>query len=183
MGSAEKDIPWHKQFWPWFIIALPACVVVASIITVIIAFRNQDGLVADDYYKDGLAINQVLARDKTARRLALGATVVIDALVGELMVSLQGDGSPWPARLVMDWFHPTDQQQDFSVELNLSSDQNYLGQLPVMVDGRWYVRLSAEKPEPWRLKTDTQLDQGSGQQRSDFIEFSLGHITRQVDGS
>ena len=32
--------PWYKQFWPWFIMAIPACGVVAGITTVIIASNN-----------------------------------------------------------------------------------------------------------------------------------------------
>ena len=69
MIPIETVRPWYKHFWLWFIILLPASVVVASIITVIIAFQNADSLVADNYYKDGLAINQVIARDKAAAQL------------------------------------------------------------------------------------------------------------------
>lgn len=29
--------PWYKQFWPWFIMAIPACGVIAGITTVFIA--------------------------------------------------------------------------------------------------------------------------------------------------
>ncbi len=32
--------PWYKQFWPWFLIALPASVVVASLITVTLFFNE-----------------------------------------------------------------------------------------------------------------------------------------------
>ena len=53
-------LPWYRQFWPWFLIALPACVVIAAIATALIASRHADDLVADSYYKDGLAINRRL---------------------------------------------------------------------------------------------------------------------------
>ncbi len=43
-----EGVPWYKQFWPWFIIALPASVVVASFITLWIAISNPDQLVVDD---------------------------------------------------------------------------------------------------------------------------------------
>ena len=44
-----EDIePWYKQFWPWFIIALPASVVIASFVTLWIAISNPDYLVVDD---------------------------------------------------------------------------------------------------------------------------------------
>lgn len=32
--------PWYKQFWPWFLIALPGSVVIASFITIGIAVEN-----------------------------------------------------------------------------------------------------------------------------------------------
>jgi hypothetical protein len=43
-----EGVPWYKQFWPWFIIALPASVVVASFFTLWLAISNPDQLVVDD---------------------------------------------------------------------------------------------------------------------------------------
>ena len=43
-----QDLPWYRQFWPWFIIALPASVVVASFITLWLAISNPDHLIIDD---------------------------------------------------------------------------------------------------------------------------------------
>ena len=54
---------WYREPWPWLVMSGPAIVVVAGIGTAIIAFRTSDGLVADDYYKQGLVINQTLKRD------------------------------------------------------------------------------------------------------------------------
>ena len=41
-------LPWYRQFWPWFIIALPASVVIASFVTLWLAISNPDHLVVDD---------------------------------------------------------------------------------------------------------------------------------------
>jgi hypothetical protein len=47
-----QDVPWYRQFWPWFIIALPASAVVASFITLWLAISNPDGMVvSDDEYQ------------------------------------------------------------------------------------------------------------------------------------
>jgi len=43
-----EDLPWYRQFWPWFIIALPAAAVIASFITLWLAISNPDHLVVDD---------------------------------------------------------------------------------------------------------------------------------------
>ena len=43
-----QDLPWYRQFWPWFIIALPAAAVVASFFTLWLAISRPDYLVVDD---------------------------------------------------------------------------------------------------------------------------------------
>ena len=40
--------PWYKQFWPWFIIALPAAAVIASLFTFYLAVSRPDHMVVDD---------------------------------------------------------------------------------------------------------------------------------------
>ena len=42
-----EGVPWYKQFWPWFIIALPASAVIASFITLWLAISNPDPMVVD----------------------------------------------------------------------------------------------------------------------------------------
>ena len=58
--------PWYRQPWPWLLMAGPAIVVVAGIVTAVIAFTGADGVIADDYYKQGMAINRTLAREAKA---------------------------------------------------------------------------------------------------------------------
>jgi hypothetical protein len=40
--------PWFKQFWPWFLIALPGSVVVASMYTITLAVQNAPVIVQKD---------------------------------------------------------------------------------------------------------------------------------------
>jgi len=63
---SEDTQPWYRQFWPWFLILLPASVVVAGLTTLVLANRHADDLVVDDYYKDGLAINRKLEKQQRA---------------------------------------------------------------------------------------------------------------------
>ena len=58
--------PWYRQFWPWFIIALPASAVVASLYTVSLALRTTDSLVVTS--DDGMDV--VAARHLAAERVA-----------------------------------------------------------------------------------------------------------------
>ena len=74
-ADVGEAAPWHRQFWPWFLIALPATVVVASFFMLYLAIKYSDTLVSDNYYRDGLAINQVLSQDIRARQLGLSAQI------------------------------------------------------------------------------------------------------------
>ena len=58
----ENQPPWYKQLWPWLLISLPASAVFGGIATFILAVNSPNALVADDYYKQGLAINQQTER-------------------------------------------------------------------------------------------------------------------------
>ncbi len=40
--------PWYRQFWPWFIIALPASSVIASLTLVYLAVSRPDYVVIKD---------------------------------------------------------------------------------------------------------------------------------------
>lgn len=60
MNSMQETRPWFRQFWPWFLIALPGAVVIASLLTVYIAVTHQDPVVDGNYYKHGLTINERL---------------------------------------------------------------------------------------------------------------------------
>ena len=62
-----RDLPWYRQPWVWFVIALPAIAVVGSVVLLILALRFGDEVVERDYYQRGLSINKELApRDHAA---------------------------------------------------------------------------------------------------------------------
>lgn len=71
-------LPWYRQAWPWFLIALPATAVIAGIVTAVLAMRGYDGPVTADYYKQGLAINEEVSRAELARGLGLQARLALD---------------------------------------------------------------------------------------------------------
>ena len=63
--SAQAVQPWWKFGYVWLVIAGPAVVVVASLVTVYLAVSGKDPVVDEDYYRKGLEINQTLP-DKSA---------------------------------------------------------------------------------------------------------------------
>ena len=88
--SMLSDRPWYREPWPWILMSVPATAVVAGIITLWLAVSSADGLVAEDYYKQGLAINRVIEREEAAQRLGLTASVA--PVPGRLELRL--DGAP-----------------------------------------------------------------------------------------
>ncbi|MGE0357441.1 MAG: FixH family protein [Burkholderiales bacterium] len=108
-GSPTTRRPWYREPWPWLIMAGPATVIVAGITTAVIAFRGADGLVADDYYKQGLGINRQIARDRTARELAIGGEIRVarDSVVLTLRAAVA-----LPDRVTLRLAHPSRASED-----------------------------------------------------------------------
>mgnify|MGYP002785261767 CR=1 FL=1 len=52
--------PWWKHGYVWLIVAGPAIVIVAGIVTLWLAVRTPDPVVAEDYYRRGVEINKTL---------------------------------------------------------------------------------------------------------------------------
>jgi hypothetical protein len=71
----------------------PAAVVVAGVVTAWIAVSTHDGLVADDYYKQGLAVNQKLARVDAAAAMGLEGRLRLGAGAGRTAARLPRRGA------------------------------------------------------------------------------------------
>ena len=137
--------PWYREPWPWILMSGPAAVVVAGAATFWIAFDSADGLVADDYYKRGLAINQVLGREENARRLGVRAR--IESAHGRLRVALAGAAQE---ALFAQLAHATRAGHDVRLRLALLAPGVYEAELPPLAAGRWSVVLEDPRRE-WRV--------------------------------
>lgn len=137
--------PWYRERWPWLLMAGPAAVLAAGAATTWIAFASADGLVAADYYKQGLAINRVLAREEAAQRLGITAEV---KLQGEtLEVHLHGAK---PDALFVHLAHATRAGHDMRLRLTATHAGSYAAPLPALPPGRW--RIAIEEPRgAWRV--------------------------------
>lgn len=162
-GRTDTE-PWYRHFWPWFLIAIPAAAVAGSMLTAVLAGRNRDSLVADDWYREGKAINRVLARDRAARRLGVSAELRIDERSGEVALELAGDSTSALETLSLELSHPTLASRDRQVLLRRREDSGaFRGRLPPGLSGRWYATLtpspgsSPTLPEPWRLRQEIRL--------------------------
>lgn len=148
--ASAPQPPWYRQRWPWLLMLGPAVVVAAGIATLVIAIRSDDGLVVDDYYKRGLAINQTLERGARSAALGLAATVDV-AADGAVDVRLHGGGADPEARppeLRFMLAHPTRAGEDRVAMLAPAGDGRYTGRVAPVPAGRWRVIVETDR---WRL--------------------------------
>ncbi|MBV8032845.1 MAG: FixH family protein [Betaproteobacteria bacterium] len=140
--------PWYREPWPWIVMSGPALVLVAGAATMWIAFASADGLVAEDYYKQGLAINKVLAREQAAKARGIAADVRIAP--GRISVTVANDA---PEAIFISFSHATRSGQDFRLRLARTASGEYSGELPSLSAGRW--RLVVEDPRAaWRISKE-----------------------------
>jgi uncharacterized protein len=144
--------PWFRQFWPWFLIALPASVVVAALSTAYIANRDADDLVVQDYYKDGLAINRQL--EKEERATALGISAQLQFSGNKVTVAVTGPVAEPELRLLLS--HPMEADRDFTVTLARAGAGLYSGTLDNGIAPHWHWTLVQPSANDWRLDGDVQ---------------------------
>lgn len=133
------------------ILVPPLAAIIAGLYTVFLAYDNADTLVDDDYYRQGLAINQSLERLQHARELGLSASIRYQADSGEVAVTLtQASGKVADTALVLKLSHLTRQPLDQQVTLTPDAQGVFRGQLPVNLTGNWYLELSSIQ-NSWRL--------------------------------
>lgn len=120
--------PWYRHPWPWLLMSGPAIVVVAGFYTLFLAVQSNDGLVAEDYYKQGLAIDRVIAKEERAARLGLAASLRYDGDRDVVRVTLRPAQIAPPA-LALRVVHPTRAGEDRLVQLRNVSPGVYEGAL------------------------------------------------------
>jgi uncharacterized protein len=136
--------PWYKEPWTWIVMAPPAAAVLAGLATWWIAASGADGLVAEDYYKQGLAINKVIALEERARTLGLRAELDIGS--GHIRVRLEGAAPP---ALFVHLAHRT--RAGFDQRLRLARIGGaYEADMAPLAPGGWRV-LIEDPQSSWRI--------------------------------
>ncbi|MBD3894779.1 FixH family protein [Halomonas sp. ML-15] len=142
--------PWYKQFWPWLLLGLLFTSITASCTLAVMAIRSADGMVQEDYYEHGRAINMVLAKQQRAAELELVGDLRIDDQTGDITLELAGDDRP--ERLILQLLFPTRDDRDQTFTLEHVRDGRYIGQAEERLNYRWYLQLQPDHETPeWRL--------------------------------
>ncbi|NUU00976.1 FixH family protein [Herbaspirillum robiniae] len=146
--------PWYRHRWPWLLMAGPAIVVVAGLSTVWLAVVRGDALVADDYYKQGKAINKDLRRDREAWRLGAQIALSYDPaarlLRGRVQMKQMPAAGEQGRTLFLSLVHPTQPAKDRALIAQAAADGSFAVPVDELEQARW--RLVAEDgSRAWRL--------------------------------
>lgn len=146
--SAESG-PWYKERWTWLLMTMPVLAIIGGGITMWLAITSFDGLVADDYYKQGMGVNKVLARAAAARDLGLKGRVLFS--MEEVTVELTArPGVQLPKDIMLTLAHPTRGGADQVITMN-GAGGVYRARIPnALVSAHWKVLLEDES-HVWRL--------------------------------
>jgi hypothetical protein len=155
--TQAKDVnPWFKEPWPWILMTGPFVVICAGIVTTWLAVVSNDGLVSDDYYKQGMTVNQRLQRDHQARDMGMHADVMFSVANVRLLLTAKQTNT-YPDKVTVKLMHPTMAGRDQNVLMTSEGQGFYSGQMTEQISGRWHV--SIEDPaNQWRLQGDWQAE-------------------------
>lgn len=151
-----KGTRWYREPWMLLVLGGPAIVIVASIYMAFLAYKGADSVIAPDYYKRGLAINQDIRADLAARERNLEAGLKIDESTRAVTLRLSGQGELPPTvelRLARA-AGKGNEEIVFKINLVQSGAGVYIGKLdwPTELDANaaamWQVNL---KGSEWRL--------------------------------
>lgn len=138
--------PWYKQFWPWFVISIPLSSMIVAVFQVYFALNSPRDLVKDNYYKEGLGINQELSKKQLAQDLNIQAMLTIDNVSGDIVLQTSGVNDE---SLVLIFSHVASASKDFRVRLNKITEDQYRGSLINTISGNWNMSLESE--QDWQI--------------------------------
>ena len=152
MSARPSVLPWYRQPEPWLLLLAPAVAVVAGGFTWWLAASANNSLVVDDYYKQGKAINQTLARDEHAAQLGVGARIDFDKDSARVLVRLHAEhaGTLQARELSLRFVHATRAELDQHLLVVRSSNGIWRADSPGLPAGRWSVHLE-DLQAGWRL--------------------------------
>jgi hypothetical protein len=140
---------WYRVPMVWLLIAFPLAAVIGGVITAMLAINTDDGLVVDDYYRQGKEINRTIARDQAAAALGFTARLALDPATAVVRVKLSSTrGTALPEGLDLKLWHATRSGLDRAVMLARTPAGDYQGGVAALAPGRWNLELSAGD---WRL--------------------------------
>lgn len=129
------------NYWPIALFSIPFAAVLFGIVMITTALYFPDDVVVDQYYKEGMAINERIADSENARSLGIEARVEIE---GErVTVEITGSSNSLHQ---LNFHHVTDENRDIELKLVKQGEHfvaldslNLVNQMNLA--GVWYIEL------------------------------------------
>ncbi|WP_438465221.1 FixH family protein [Marinomonas sp. PE14-40] len=154
--------PWYKQFWPWFVIAIPVSSMIVGVIQISFALNSPNDMVVDNYYKEGLGINKVIGKRNLATELNISASIAVDNTTGEVILTTE---NAQEQILTLNFYNSAISDKDFNIKLSRIADNQYRGSLDKSISGIWNLYL--ESAVGWQISARLNLTD------SNYTQFKL----------
>jgi uncharacterized protein len=154
----KKDL-WYKEPWMLLVLGGPIVVVIAAIITGVIAWHGADKVVSKDYYRQGVNINKDLYRDAKASEYKIFATAKFDRSAGKISLHIEG-ATELPSAILFT-FTSTAGNSEYEAIQKIQLSQTKIGMYEGLLKPAsttdsvnldlWHVQVEATD---WRLTAD-----------------------------
>ncbi|WP_338845308.1 FixH family protein [Massilia sp. W12] len=142
---------WYREPWMALVLGGPLLVVCASIYTAVLAYQSDDKLIASDYYKRGLRVDEDLKRDEKAALYNMRALLTMSDK--DVLLKLEGGvkAPPKMELLLSVGLEGHQIEQQFKLPLRQAEIGVYRAALPLQLwqsKHVWRVKL---QHDDWRL--------------------------------
>lgn len=150
-NTAVSKKPWYKNTWLLFLLAFPFASVLMGCVILYLAISRSDSVVQDNYYKEGLAINQEMAAIESARKknieLQLSFTKGLVSIESTQPIAEETQ----QLRLLLS--HNLNDKLDREVVLNRIDQFTFSATMNDLKKGRWYISVNPiHDDQLWRIK-------------------------------
>lgn len=150
MTDNDPKRPWHREPWPWVLIAIPGVTILWSIFLILFSFQQHVSMVEDDYYDKGMGINRELSRDIKAADLGLSARVSFTDRERLDIVLESPKRRDWD-QLQVGLSHATIGGHDQTVMADRVGQGRYRARIEPLTPARWYIDIR-NPDNDWRLR-------------------------------
>ena len=129
----------------------PGAAVVGAAITIMLAVSESDSLVKDNYYKEGLAINKEMARERLADDMGIRLTLAYNDATGRFIAGLNGAPVGNLEFLALTLTHPTMAEQDRKLRLVKNAAGAFESdEVSDIASANWHLTITPPE-ETWKL--------------------------------
>lgn len=167
-ASNKPAHPWYREFWAWFVLAIPALGVASGVAMIVISLHNAPQEITGDHQRLGKTTVATGSMSGAAQALGLAGRLSVGNGRVELLLDADRPES-LPSNLLLRFDHPVDARFDTSVVLERRDTR------------RWVADLTDQPPSRARvILTDPMRKWGLAGRYEGPVEGSIALDHRQL---